>query len=292
MSCGTGCQSEQPPEFAEAPDDLALDENVTRDLFWYHSSTHPDWPDRDFDPMAELDPVARHLLAAAGPGSASLQTMVDREQTKALHVGTYEAAIENVFRRIADEGDSDAQFFRYRVRLRQDCVIEPGVQTEPTDFAGNAYLADTCGDDVNVLRYVNVHEDASRISLAIYIDAIDAVQRIPIPRPIDPGDAWIIDTTARLVEANSRPAEPVPPKFQRYRPQATPALVIEARDIIAEASKGLPANLRDRFGLNIDPKTFPTAPERIPTRARGLVDLVTDSGPVFCALDAQGWRTV
>lgn len=227
---------------------------------------------------------------SAGPGA--VERWAARQKSKALHVGTYEAAVENMFRRIDDEDGSTDQFFLHRVRLRRDCVIEPGVHSEPTDFVGNAYLAEACGPGVNVLRYVNVHEDASRISLALDIDAIDAVQSIPIPLPIDTGDAWITDATARLRSASLRPPEPVTSKLQRFRPRPIPALVTEGRQLVEEAGAELPVNLRDRFGLETDEETFASDPAGFPARILGLVRLVTDPRQVLAALDAQDWRTV
>ncbi|MDQ7993287.1 MAG: hypothetical protein AAGC63_09310, partial [Propionicimonas sp.] len=75
-----------------------------------------------------------------GPGSVERWTA--RQKAKALHIGTYEAAIENMVRRKADQSGSGEQFFLYRVELSPDCVIEPGVHKEPTNFVGDAHLAD------------------------------------------------------------------------------------------------------------------------------------------------------
>ena len=123
-----------------------------------------------------------------------------------LHIGTYESAIENMFRRMRDQDGSAEQFYLYRVRLSPDCVIEAGVHQEPTDFVGDARLADVCGPGVNTFRYVNTHEDPSSVSLANEVDAIHAVQRILIPLPVQATDSWVTDATSRLLEAASRPA--------------------------------------------------------------------------------------
>ena len=109
-------------------------------------------------------------------------------KAKALHVGTYEAAVENMLRRMDDQSDAASQFYLHRVQLRTDCAIEPGIHKEPTDWMGDAHLEGKCGPGVNVLRYVNVHEDQSSVSLAIEISAVWRVQSIPIPLPVDADD--------------------------------------------------------------------------------------------------------
>jgi hypothetical protein len=54
------CQAETAPRITVDPDDSALSyENVTQ-LIWYHTSTQPDWPTRNYDPAAELSEQARH----------------------------------------------------------------------------------------------------------------------------------------------------------------------------------------------------------------------------------------
>lgn len=290
--CGTDCRGEDRPDFTAAPDDQARDESATRDLAWYHSSMHAVWPDQDFDAASGLTEETRHRMESMSTRPGAVERWAARQKSKALHVGTYEAAIENMYRRIDDEGGSTDQFFLHRVQLSQDCVIEPGVHPEPTDFVGNAYLAEICAPGVNVLRYVNVHEDASRISLALDIDAIDAVQSIPIPLPIDTNDAWITDATARLRGASARLPEAVTSKLQRFRPRPIPALVAEARQLVTKAAAELPVNLRDRLGLEIDDESFASDPDGFPARLLSLVRLVTDPGRVLAALDTQDWRTV
>lgn len=290
--CGTDCRGEDRPDFTAAPDDPAHDEATTRDLTWYHSSTHAVWPDRDFDAASDLTEETRHRMESMSSRPGAVERWAARQKSKALHVGTYEAAIENMFRRIDDEGGSADQFFLHRVRLRQDCMIEPGVRPEPTDFVGNAYLAEVCAPGVNVLRYVNVHEDASRISLALDINAIDAVQSIPIPLHIARDEAWIIDATERLNHANLRPPEPMASRPQRFRPRTIPALISEGRQLVTEAGAELPVNLRDRLDLEIDAESFTSDPHAFAARLLGIVRLVLDPEPVLAVLDAQDWRTV
>jgi hypothetical protein len=137
--------------------------------------------------------------------SGAVERWAARQKSKALHLGTYEAAIENMFRRMRDQGDDDTQFYLYRAQLTSECVIEPGVHAEPTNWLGDAQLAEVCAPHVQAFRYVNVHEEPSSVSLAIDLSAIHAVQGIAIPLPVDPANMWVLEATARLQKAASEP---------------------------------------------------------------------------------------
>lgn len=282
--CGTDCQGEDRPDFCADPQDPAQEDSAVREFYWYHSSTHENWPDRQFDPAARLTDVIKRRMEAMGSGVGA---WASRQKTKALHVGTYEAAIENMLRRMDDQGSSDDQFYLYRLQLDPDCVIEPGVHKEPTNFVGDAYLAEVCAPGTNVFRYVNVHEDASSVSLAIEPDAVRAVQRIPIPLATDP---WVMDATARLSEATSEPAPRPKGKLQRYRLRDVSALATEARRLESEIATGLPLALRERFTVGFDEAGFNAAPAVFPSKLVGLARLVTDPRAILDSLDAQPWR--
>lgn len=287
-NCGTDCQGEDRPDFCAEPIDPSHDDSIVRELYWYHSSTHENWPDKDFDPAGRLTDVTKQRMEEIGSRIGAVERWANRQKTKALHVGTYEAAIENMFRRMNDQSGSADQFFLYRVQLSPNCVIEPGVHQEPTDFVGDAHLAEACGPGVNTLRYVNVHEDPSSISLAVDLDAIHTVQIISIPLPIDAADSWALDATARLLDAVSQPPLPL----QRWMRQAPSALVSEARRLEKEISTRLPLALRERFSAAFDEAIFEMDPGAFPAKLIGLARLVTDPQAVLDSLDAQQWRAV
>ena len=183
----------------------------------------------------------------------------------------------------------------YRVRLRGDCEIEPGVHQEPTDFVGDAQLSDVCGSGVNVPRYINVHEDASSISLAISVDAICAVQKIAVPFPVEREEEWIASATERLLGAASRP--PTPPtgplaKWMRPERQEQSLLPATARSLVAGVAADLPLPLRDRLHLRIDDAAFLEDPTMFPLKVLGLARLVTEPEEELHHLRAQPWREV
>jgi hypothetical protein len=67
------------------PDDPALSNDNVAGLAWYHTSTYADWPSPRYGALigAQLQEFASTMPAV------EFARMVKREQTKALHVGTY-----------------------------------------------------------------------------------------------------------------------------------------------------------------------------------------------------------
>ncbi|MBP8881610.1 MAG: hypothetical protein KBF43_12895 [Dermatophilaceae bacterium] len=258
--------------------------------YWYHSSTHANWPDKNFDPAADFTDVTKRRFEDMG---LSVEDWAARQKSKALHVGTYEAAIENTLRRLDDRRGALDQFYLYRVQLTSDCVIEPGVHPEPTDWVGNAYLAGVLTSGSTVLRYVNVHEDPSSISLALERVAIRAVQSIPIPLTVDVGEPWVLDATARLVRASSEPSLQPADVRQRWQYQQMSALESEVRRLESEIAAELPARLRRRFNTGFNDAGFDAAaPAAFPVMLIGLAHLITDAQSVLQALGLQPWRSV
>lgn len=289
--CGTDCRGEDRPDFCARPDDPSHNNTAVLASYWYHSSTHENWPERDFDPAGKFtEDTRRRMESMAGPGS--VERWAARQKDKALHIGTYEAAIENMFRRADDQSGSNEQFFLHRVKLRPDSVIQAGVHKEPTNFVGDAYLAEVCGQGVNVYRYVNVHEDPSGVSLAVNATAIHAVQSIPIPLPVDGAHPWIVDATARLSDACSMP--PVQPRgiLRKIGVKPTSALASEARELEKEVASSLPFTSRTRLDAGFDEAAFAASPTAFPAKLLGLTRLVSDFQAVLDALDSQPWRVV
>jgi hypothetical protein len=101
-------------------------------------------------------------------------------ENQALHLGTYEAAIEAKLRRMRDQDDGGTQFYLYRVGLHPSgLTIEPGWRDENAEEASQI-VQDDLGDS-DVLRYLNVRESPGTFSLAVRPRAIRAGQRISLP---------------------------------------------------------------------------------------------------------------
>ncbi|KFZ77002.1 hypothetical protein ED92_38495 [Amycolatopsis sp. MJM2582] len=155
--------------------DPALDDGYLTGVAWYHTSTYSDWPvgSRTM-PAATLDAHREHMSSEAAENARA------RHENQALHVGTYEAAIESMLRRMSDQDDGGAQFFLYRVALRVlDLVVERGWRDENTEHA--ARLSQDDLGDADVVRYLNLFESPGSISLAIRPSAIAATQQIALP---------------------------------------------------------------------------------------------------------------
>ncbi len=180
VPCGHCCGSVHfGPAMAMLRDehDRALDNAVVSEFAWYHTSTWADWPSDNFVVEAKLD-----APRAAQDYGIDPVSYVKHVATKALHVGTYEAAIENMLRRMDDEGDGDKQFYLYRVELTvEPSRINVGYRDENAEEAALVTLADLDAANVDVLRYLNVHEAVGSLSLAIRPTCIAGVQRLAIP---------------------------------------------------------------------------------------------------------------
>jgi hypothetical protein len=75
--------------------DPALDNAQTGELAWHHTSASRDWPAPDYSEQQKA-----RLLAVADRFHYDVREVIARQAQQAPHVGTYEAAIENMLRRI------------------------------------------------------------------------------------------------------------------------------------------------------------------------------------------------
>jgi hypothetical protein len=173
------------------PDDLALDRERIIDLAWYHTSTHADWP-----PSGYSATIAEELHWSRQTMPEHVFTeMVYREQTKALHLGTYESAIENMHRRIRNQADRGSQFYLHRVSVYLAADdFDPEVRHESHEQASQLTLDDLA--PFQAVRYINVEESPGSISLAIKPAAIATIQTLPLPRT-----SLSVPPAAHIVEA-------------------------------------------------------------------------------------------
>lgn len=187
------------------PNDPALNDDALSTFAWYHTSTQPDWPSPNFstDFVAGLD--QRDLLMP------SREAFIAEHTSKALHVGTYEAAIENMLRRMNDELDSHSPFYLYRVALNLESgKINPAFRDENHEIASDISTLELDDDGLCAVRYLNVREAIGTLSLAVAPTVIRAVQRIALPlpdlaMPANPSDESFIeavrDAASRMSDA-------------------------------------------------------------------------------------------
>lgn len=165
-------------------DDIALKDDQVDKLYWYHSSTYENWPDTEAYAAAYEAQIAD---ARGLQRRSSSERLLKRHRSKAVHIGTYEAAIDNMFRRLHDQDDRDGlppQYWLHRVQIHLDPGdLAPGVGEEPTDWVGDVPLSmfDAEYGGARAVRYVNVNEAHGSISVAIHPAVIATVATIPIP---------------------------------------------------------------------------------------------------------------
>ncbi|MBD8518894.1 hypothetical protein [Plantibacter sp. CFBP 8804] len=277
--CGVTCEAEDAPRVTVDPDDAALIDEAVPTLFWYHTSTHDDWPRRSIDPAARLTATTRLMMG----GNERVAAWAERQRAKALHVGTYEAAIHNMFRRIDDQADEGQQFYLYRVRLRPDVTVRPDWLIDPSNFVGDVELAEVCPPGVDVARYLNYHEDPGGLSLALGRAAIASTQRVAIPLG-SALEGWAIDTAAQIQAATAPTATSAvvsdrPQK--RYEPSPQSKRADRLTKAIAES---LPANIRRHF-WTASAYDDESTPAEWAQRMSGLVQLISSPAAVLEELD-------
>lgn len=239
--CGLTCEHQGAPRVTVNPDDPALDVDLVAQVSWYHTSTQPDWPSKDFDPAAGLTSETRLGMG----GDERVAAWVARQRAKALHVGTYEAAVHNMLRRMARQADSGSQFYLYRVRLRPDVVVREGWVVDPSNCVGDVALDGVCPPGIDVARYLNYHEDPGGLSLALGRDAIASVQQVALPLP-DHGLAGWRNRAVAALECASVDRVPTKDILGRCRPGSSRRAMV-GHELGAALAARLPVNLRGQF---------------------------------------------
>jgi hypothetical protein len=231
--------------------DIASEGDSVDSLFWYHTSRYENWPDSEAYTADVTEQVAQVKGGYGFDGERYLRT----KTSLALHLGTYESAIENMLRRLRGQDIGDPNRIRYwlhRVQIRlEPGDVDPHVGPEFASFMGDVALSDLQDRGARAVRYINVHEAAGAISLAIDRDVIVAVSTIELPVTLA-----AVAATPTANEAIST-ARRVLSEIERLRPDTTG---IAAADLRLAVLSGEP---RD-----------PTDPEsiRIHTLARQLDD--------------------
>ncbi|WTP56015.1 hypothetical protein OHU07_03720 [Streptomyces phaeochromogenes] len=283
--CGVTCEHEDSPRVTVDPDDPALDDDRVARFFWYHTSTQPDWPTCNFDPAAVLTPETRMMMG----GGERVAEWAARQRAKALHIGTYEAAVHNMLRRLRDQADQRSRFYLYRVRLNPSVVVREGWLIDPSDFVGDVVLDKVCPPGVDVARYLNYHEDPGGLSLGLGREVIASVQQVPVPLP-DAWDAdWVREAVAALETASDAPVQATGKPARFMRP-ASPRAVL-GRELAAALAGRLPVNLRDQFTSTA---AFAEGddPARWARRTSALLDLIGNPTRVLSALGKAEHRQV
>lgn len=258
--CGVEFKEEKALKTVVAPTDPMLEKAMVAQCFWYHTTTCQDWPPEDCDQTEKISPI------------------------NALHVGTYEAAVHNMLRRMASQSDGQSEFYLCRVRLRPRVVVRDDIPIDPSDYLGNVALEKICPPGIDVSRYLNLKEDQGGISLALGRNAIKSVQQVALPiRGIVSRD-WVCDAIATL-EALSD--EPVLTTNKSGHDQPEPSLrTSKAEELEDELADRLPVNFREQFKTAMS-HAGGDDPSALVTRMAGLVGLIEEPHLVLAALDSE-----
>ena len=279
--CGVTADVADGLQFTGDPADPVLDDDFATEVTWFHTSTRPEWP-APVDFAAILKDETRQMMG----GEEAAAQWVRRQSTKALHIGTYEAAVHNMLRRMSDQGDKGEQFYLYGVRLRPEVAIQPGSMMDPSRNWGDVWLDEIASPEIDVARYVNVYEDPGGLSAAIRPQAIAATQCLPIPPAAAVDDRWIVEAAARLhsVSTGLVPELSEYPYLHRETHRAK-----AARELATDLASGLPANMEGEFESAVRWKDGDD-PVGWARRARSLTVLVEDPERVLGELAAQPVR--
>lgn len=239
--CGANCELETAPRVTVDPEDPALTVADVAQLAWYHTSTHPDWPAPHFDPAKGLSEAIRRRMG----GDLAVARWAERQEAQALHVGTYEAAIHNMLRRIGDQNDGGRQFYLCRVRLIPTVTVRDDWVIDPSDFLGNVVLHQVCPPGTDIARYLNYHEDPGGLSLALGRAAIASTQQIVIP-PSSDDLGWIAAAVADLERATV-PSAPTVRTHPIGRHRAVSPRSDKAGELATTLTQRLPVNMRSQF---------------------------------------------
>ncbi|MBG6181903.1 hypothetical protein [Arthrobacter sp. CAN_A1] len=160
------------------PNDLALCDRAVSRLAWYHTTDQFDWPASE-KPLETS--VVEHFLERVRMSDEELDAYRLIHENQALHIGTYEAALESMLRRMREQDAQDQQFYLFRVGLREGLEIESCWRDENTSPAAKITSADLIDQGIDAIRYLNAHESVGSISMAVLRGGIESVQKLALP---------------------------------------------------------------------------------------------------------------
>lgn len=209
-TCRSGHQvsaQEQSPTLTDLSDPATDPAGIER-LVWYHTTTRSDWP-----------PTG------------------DSPRSNATHLGTFESAIENMFRRMDDQEDADKQFFLHRVHIASSPEDVSPVGLELGDIVGDVKLRVLFESGYRVIRYVNTWEHPGSISLVVAPSVITHLQTIAIPldvgaeEPTGARDAFATYIAERDALKAQRPSTEGISRLEYLKPRnpSTAPIVRQAR---------------------------------------------------------------
>ncbi|GLP68754.1 hypothetical protein TUSST3_53770 [Streptomyces sp. TUS-ST3] len=193
--------------------DPVLDDGVLNNVIWYHTSPYADWPSKNYEHDQRVL-IAASRIQGWGDTEHTLQVLLG----KALHLGTYEAAIENMYRRMRNQNDAQTAFFLHRVRISVDPArINPGYRDERDEAAADISIAQLDDDGLDAVRYLNVWEALGSISLAVRPSVITDIHTVAIPNVLGPVDNLPSPLAGLIKDLERKNEMPAPPEERELR---------------------------------------------------------------------------
>jgi hypothetical protein len=164
------------------PEDVAKNNDSVGHLVWYHSSRYESWPDLE---AYTADVAAEARQTAEKFDMFDADRRIATKLSLAVHLGTYEAAIENILRRLGDQDHAnlfETRYWLHRVEIKLGPNdLHPDVVDEFCIYFGDVELEQVQALGARAVRYVNCHEAIGSVSLAIDPAVVGAVSTIALP---------------------------------------------------------------------------------------------------------------
>lgn len=206
-ACGVTVDITQQSLTLRDPDDPAARTDSIDRLVWYHSSRYENWPDRDAY-AADIAAIARQTVEKGrGAGFFDPDRFIAGKLALAVHLGTYEATIENILRRLMNQDHTtifDTRYWLHRVEISLNPgELYPGVNDEFSTMFGDVELEQLAALGARAVRYINRHEAKGSVSVAIDPALVHSVTTIELPvvEATLPETAAATAATERMVEA-------------------------------------------------------------------------------------------
>lgn len=205
-SCGTTVDiTTQSPALRDTEDPALQSDSVER-FAWYHSSRYEHWPDLEAY-TADITAVARQMTEK-GFMFFDADRYIAGKLSLAVHLGTYEATIENILRRLKDEDHSNIFATHYWLHRVEIALTEPNdlyseVKGEFPTVLGDVELEQLDVLGARAVRYINVHEAKGSVSLAIApaLVAVVSTLELPVAEAALPETVAAARATASMVRA-------------------------------------------------------------------------------------------
>ncbi|WP_141216557.1 MULTISPECIES: hypothetical protein [Nocardiaceae] len=211
-SCDTTIDIARANPAVRDPSDIDHQDEAVDRHYWYHSTYLEDWPSEDSYRQDVTEMIEKSMLP-----HWQHQGMIDGKLSIALHLGTYGAAVENILRRRCNQDFDGRSYWLHQVEIRLEAAdLYPAVRRELDGVIGDVPLSELVKhENSQAVRYVNTHESAGSISLAVARTVIARVRTIALPPP-----STVLSASARAQKAVEAASAQLA-DAQRLRPDTT-----------------------------------------------------------------------